>query len=122
MNTVKTNPKITLLIIVIGGLLCYFKFGLPWILIVTICVGATGIISEKARKAIDFLWMKLAWVLCLIIPKIVLCLIFYFLLVPMALLSKLCRAKNGIALKNNTASFFKSTTKHLDTTFFEKPW
>lgn len=122
MVSVKTNPKITLLIIIIGGFLFYYKFQLNWILISTLFIAFIGFISKEARNHIDFLWMKLAWVLSLIVPKIVLSIVFYFLLFPIAFISRIVGAKNGFDLKNNKESFFKTTTKEFDKDFFEKPW
>ena len=122
MFKAKTNPTETLLIIVIGLVILYLKFQLIWILYIALVISIGGIISQPIRETIDFLWMKLAWILSLIIPKIILSIIFYFVLFPIATISKVFGAKNGIILKYDNASSFKKVEKKFEKTSFEKPW
>ena len=121
LNT-KTDPIKTVLIIVLGLLILYLKFQLNWILYVALFIAAGGVVSQKITKIIDFLWMKLAWVLSLIVPKIILTIIFYVLLFPIATMAKVLGVKNGIVLKNNDTSSFKEVNKIFENTTFEKPW
>lgn len=121
LNT-KTDPIKTVLIIVLGLLILYLKFQLNWILYVALFIAAGGVVSQKITKIIDFLWMKLAWVLSLIVPKIILTIIFYVLLFPIATMAKVLGVKNGIVLKNNDTSSFKEVNKIFEKTTFEKPW
>ena len=122
MQKTNTDPLKTILIIVLGLIIIYFKFQYNWILFIAIIITSLGLISKKASEIIDFLWMRLAWLLSLIVPKIILSAFYYLLLFPMALISKVFGNKNGIVLKNNRNSFFLDVNKEFNKSSFEKPW
>ena len=122
MQKTNTDPLKTILIIVLGLIIIYFKFQYNWILFIAIIITSLGLISKKASEIIDYLWMRLAWLLSLIVPKIILSAFYYLLLFPMALISKVFGNKNGIVLKNNRNSFFLDVNKEFNKSSFEKPW
>ncbi len=122
MQKANTDPLKTILIIVLGLIILYFKFQYNWILFIAVIITILGLISKKASEIIDYLWMQLAWLLSLIVPKIILSVFYYLLLFPMALISKVFGNKNGIVLKNNRNSFFLDVNKEFNKSSFEKPW
>lgn len=122
MLQTKTEPIKTILIIVLGLIVLHLKFQLNWILYVALTISIGSVLSQKISKTIDFLWMKLAWILSLIVPKIVLSIIFYMVLFPIASIAKLFGAKNGILLKNTGTSSFIAINKKFEKSSFEKPW
>jgi hypothetical protein len=118
----KSDPIKTVLVITVGMLVLYFVTDVKWLLIVSLIVGLTGLISPYLAKRIDFLWMKLAWILSLIVPNIILSIVFYLFLTPIALLSRLFGPSDPINLKNSTDTLFKDYKKAVDKASFEKPW
>ena len=103
MNSIenKLKAKSTILVIVVGFIIIYaysknFNF-----LKVSIIIGLLGVISDKASLFIDKIWFKISHILSLIIPNILLGLIFYLILFPIALLSRLFGNKDPLSLKNN---------------------
>lgn len=118
----KTDPIKTVLVITVGMLIVFALTQWEWAFNAAVIIGLLGLISSFLAKQIDFLWMKLAWVLSLIVPNIILSIIFYFLLTPIAFLSRLFGKKNLLNLKNNTDSLFKDYNKDFDKPSFEKPW
>jgi len=78
-----------------------------WAIYTSLGLGVVGILSSFLSKVIDFLWMKFAWILSLIIPNIILGAVFYLLLFPIASFAKLFN-KDELQLKNNKNSFFKA--------------
>ncbi len=118
----KTDPIKTVLVITVGMLIVFALTQWKWAFNAAVIIGLLGLISSFLAKQIDFLWMKLAWVLSLIVPNIILSIIFYFLLTPIAFLSRLFGKKNLLNLKNNTDSLFKDYNKDFDKPSFEKPW
>jgi len=122
MKNTKTNPTKTVLIITIGFLLVYLVSKWHWAIYVSLVIGLAGAFSDYLSKKIDFLWMKLAWVLNLIVPNILLGIIFYIFLVPISLLSKLFSKSDPLTLKNKTGSIFKTSNKSFDKASFEKTW
>ena len=118
----KTDPIKTVLVITVGMLIVFALTQWKWAFNAAVIIGLLGLLSSFIAKQIDFLWMKLAWVLSLIVPNILLSLIFYLLLTPIALLSRVFGEKNQLNLKNKTDSLFKDYNKVFDKPSFEKPW
>ena len=122
MKNSKTNPAKTVLIIVIGFIVVYLITKWHWAIYVSLVVGLAGALSDYLSEKIDFVWMKLAWVLNLIVPNILLGIIFYIFLVPISLLSKLFSKSDPMNLKNKKGSIFKEVNKTFDKASFEKTW
>ena len=66
--------------------------------------------------------MKLAWVMSLIVPNILLSIVFYLFLTPIALISRIFGEKDQLGLKNSKDTMFKNTNKKFEPTSFENPW
>ena len=118
----KLKAKSTTLVIVVGFIIIYaysknFNF-----LKVSIIIGLLGVISDKASLFIDKIWFKISFILSLIIPNILLGSIFYLILFPIALLSRLFGNKDALMLINNKESFFKNRIQKFKITSFENPW
>jgi hypothetical protein len=122
MKNFKTDPVKTVLTISVGFIVVYLLSKWRWALSVSLIVGLIGIFSPYLSRKVEFLWMKLTWLLSLILPNILLGIIFYLFLFPISLLSKLFRKKDILLLKNNYSTTFKETNKTFDKVSFEKPW
>lgn len=119
---VKTDPIRTVLTITVGFLVIYMVTHQPWALWVALVIGAIGVFSTWLAEKIDWLWMKLAWLLSLVVPNIVLSVIFYLFLFPIALLARIFGQKDPLLLKNNVASVFRKVDKAFTKASFENPW
>ena len=117
-----TTPTKTVLVITVGFLLLFVITKSNWALYISICVGIAGASSSYLASKITYWWAKLAWILSLIVPNIVMSGIFYLLLTPIALLSRIFGEKNQLNLKNTAPSLFKTYNKNFDKASFEKPW
>lgn len=117
-----SNPSKTVLTIVVGFILVYLITKMKWSLSVAFFVGLAGVLSDFIAKQIDFVWMKLTLVLSYIVPNIVLTLIFYLFLFPIALLTKIFGKKDPMHLKNTASSLFVHHEKVFDKAYFEKHW
>ena len=115
------NYKSTLTI-VIGFTLLSNYFANKQLLIFAIAIGIISILSEKANDKIIWTWNKLAEVLGVIMPNVLLTLVFYFFLTPLAFLNKINRKKNPLQLKNITNSTFISQRKQFSPESLEKIW
>lgn len=122
VNNFKSNPIKTVLVITVGMLVVYYLTNMEWAIIAALLIGSLGLLSNYFALKIEFIWMKLAWVLSLIIPNILLSLIFYLFLTPIAFLSRVFGEKNQLSLKNSNNSLFKDKPKAFDKASFEKPW
>jgi hypothetical protein len=116
------TPSKTVLTIVIGFLVIYAVTHFTWALWVAIVVGALGLVSSFLAQKIQDLWMGLSTVLSYIIPPILLSIIFYILLFPIALLSRLFGEKDPLQLRKTDKSLFKTVDKEFTKDTFEKTW
>jgi hypothetical protein len=116
------DPIKTVLVITVGMLVVFFITKAEWALYVALVVGLSGVFSGYLADKINWVWMKLTWVLSLIVPNILLAVIFYLILTPIALLSRMFGGKDQLMLKNNSPTIFKVYNKKFDAASFENPW
>jgi len=121
-NRLSKDRYKTILTIVVGFLVVYIFTKWHWTLYVSLIVGVSSLFSGYLAQKIEFIWFKIAWLLSLLIPNILMTLIFYFFLTPIALLSKFFGDKNPLNLKNSENSLFKETNKSFSKDSFEKIW
>jgi hypothetical protein len=124
MNSIenKLKAKSTILVIVVGFRIIYAYSKNYNFLRISIIIGLLGAISDKASLVIDKIWFKISHILSLIVPNILLGLIFYLILLPIALLSRIFKKDDPLMLYNNKESLFKNKTQKFKNISFEKPW
>lgn len=116
------SPNKTVLTIVVGFLIIYAITKISWLLWISITIGALGMVSESIALRIHHLWMGLASILSRIVPPIILSLIFFLLLFPIALLSRIFGEKDPLQLSKTDQSLFKTVDKTFAKESFEKTW
>lgn len=122
------TPSKTVLTIVVGFLVIYLvgRFRLlkdfTWALWVSAIIGVLGLLSSYLALKIQDAWMGLASILSRIIPPILLSVIFFVILFPVALLSRLFGDKDPLQLKKTDKSLFKTVDKTFTKDTFEKTW
>jgi hypothetical protein len=121
-NKMKSNPAKTVLTISVGFLIVFAATQMKWALTTAIVVGLAGVFSEFLAAKIEWLWMQLATVLSKIVPNILLSVVFYVFLFPIALLSRLFGSKDPLVLKNPEKTVFKEHNKEFTKASFEVPW
>lgn len=77
------------LVITAGFLLFYLFFEIKVLLYISVAIAVLGALSQKVAQAINWFWMKLALILGWINTRILLSVIFYLFLTPIALFSRL---------------------------------
>ena len=115
------NYKSTLTIVIGFLLLSNYSHSKP-LLIIAIVIGLIGIFSENLNDKIIWLWTKISKLLGYIMPNILLSIVFYFFLTPLAFINKLNRNKNPLQLKNNSSSMFIKNRKLFSSKSLEKIW
>ena len=115
------SSRSTVLVIVVGFLALHLIFSWNWAVIVSLVVGVLGIISVSTSRKIEWLWFKIAGILQYIIPNILLTLIYFLILFPLSILSKLFH-KDLLMLSDKHNSYFVDVNKKVDKESFEKTW
>jgi hypothetical protein len=122
IKKIKTEPIKTVLVITVGLILVHIITKQNWLIYGALVIGVFGLISTYIAQKIDYGWMKLTALLGLVMPNILLSIVFYIFLTPIALLSRVFGEKNRLSLRNENASLFKDYNKVFEKDSFEKPW
>lgn len=112
----------TALVIVVGFIIIFAITAWKYMLWVALIAGVGSLLSSKFLHVFLYAWDKLTLILSKIIPNLLLTIIFYFFLTPVALLSKFLSKKDHLKLKNNSESLFIINEKVITKIDFEKPW
>lgn len=104
----------TILVIVTGLLALGWIFNVPLLAKVAACIGIICIFIPAAAKAIEWLWFKIALGLGWVNSRILLSIIYFVFLLPIAWLSRLF-TKDPLALKRGARSTLFVTRDHLYT-------
>jgi energy-converting hydrogenase Eha subunit E len=122
MKNKNNSPLKTVLIISIGFSLIYLAKHYHWALVTSIIISVLGVSSDYLASKIDYLWMKLAHILSLIVPNILLSLVFYIFLTPIALLSRIFKKQDTLMLSGKTNTTFVNVDKTFSKKSLENPW
>lgn len=111
----------TILVIVAGLLVLSFIFDLPLLVVIATAIGVSSLMSTHLANAVVWIWEKLAQVLGFINTRILLSLLFYVFLFPIAMLSRLF-SKDPMQLKNPQASVFIDRNHTYTSKDLENMW
>ena len=115
------REKETIIGIMVGLIAFYAIFSLPWLWIAALIVGVMGTISDRMTHYIHVVWFWIGGRLGYVMSKIVLGLIFFLILLPLALLARLFR-KDFMLLKSNYPSYFIDRPVIYQRKDLENPW
>jgi hypothetical protein len=116
------KDKEVLLVISTGLVICFFIFKTVILLYVAIGIGIIGITSSFLSRQIAWAWFKLAEGLGFITSKVLLTVLFYFFLFPIAVISRLFK-KNMLQLKKkNAESYYFQRNQLYQSKDIENPW
>jgi hypothetical protein len=120
----KTNesPLKTIMVISMGMLFIYFVFKWQPAILIAFSIGVLGLISNYVAQKIEWVWLKLTYILSLIVPNILMSVVFYGVLTPVAFLSRIFGASDPLKIKHTVHSVYKESNKVFDTKSFEHPW
>jgi hypothetical protein len=105
---------IVLIILYLVNKHVYFLYG-------ALLAGGIGILIPSLSRLIHNLWMKLAEMLGFVMNKVILGIVFFIFLVPVALLSRLFR-KNPLKVKKNTTTYFSDRNFTYTKKSLEQLW
>jgi len=117
-----TDPVRTCLTITVGFILIYKMTQAPVFFWIAFTTGLGSLLSDNISRGIHFVWLKLASLLSMIVPNVLLSVFFYFILFPIALLARLFGKRDPLMLKNRTTSVFKNHAGKFERASLEKPW
>jgi cytochrome c oxidase subunit IV len=122
MKKTPPNPPQTLLVIVTGFALVALFTARQWPLVIAVSVGLGGLLSARVAYGVHLCWIKLAQLLAAIMPNVLLTVVFWGILTPIAVAWRIFTANNPLSLRNPHDSLFRPREKPFERGDFEKPW
>ncbi len=111
----------TMLVITVGFLVLYYFFKTNVLLIVALIAGLIGVFSDFLSEKISWLWGKIAHFLGLFNGTIILSLVFFIVLTPIAFLFKLTK-KDNLKLKKQTGTIYVERNHEYTAEDLENVW
>ncbi|MFA5404015.1 MAG: SxtJ family membrane protein [Ignavibacteria bacterium] len=112
----------TLITISTGFLILFLFFDIKAFIYVAIALGIISLFWRKAAEIISLLWLKLGEGMGFVVSKVILSFIFFFILFPVARVSRLFN-KDFLLLKgDNLKSIFFEVNRKYEPKDFEKMW
>jgi len=109
------------LVIVTGLLVIFLLSDISWIIPAAVAIGGIFIFINPLAALIHKGWMSLAKVLGWIMSRVVLSLLWFVILTPLAYIYRLT-GHDDLHLKKNGNSQFSDYRKEYSPSDFEKPW
>ncbi len=122
MSAKKTEVPETILAIVVGLVVFYFLKKSVYFLYAALVIGVIGLFSAYLSNLVHIAWTKLAKVLSYIVPSILFSLVFYLVVFPISLFSKVFKNNSYLLIKNNHTTTFKDASGDFKKQNFEKLW
>ena len=119
MNGIR--EKDTIIIIMVGCIILERIFSIPGLLLVAFGIGIIGITSDKLTHLIHKAWFLLADMLGFVMSKVILGILFFVILLPVALVSKIFR-KDIMMIKRGYPSYFVEKNLVYEPKDLENPW
>lgn len=115
----KTENTFKSLLAISGGLIvCFFLFHKNYLLILSLVIIIIGLSSKLLSIKIHWIWNKFAYYLGYIQSKLLLFLIYFIFLTPLALIRKLFKKKAN----QNTNTYFEVRNHIFNKNDLENPW
>lgn len=107
--------------IAVGFVFVSLVSGKEWPLYISLGTGLAGLFSDFISSKIAWAWFKLGELMNMVFPKIILTVVFYVFLLPIALLSRI-GSKDPMKLKKGYASYYADRITEFKKEDFEKTW
>jgi len=117
-----SNTYKTLLVMVTGSLVFYYFFRLDVLVYISLGIGILAIISSRIAAGIEWLWLKLAQGLGWINSRILLSVVYFLFLFPLALLRRIFQKETNWKLNKDKSSFYVERNHTYTKEDLINPW
>jgi len=113
----------TIIVLSLAGLILFFIFKVSFFLFMSLAFLVTGLLSRKLTSIVAGRWLDFSRLIGAFNSRIILTLVFYFFLTPIAVIFRLF-TKNPLSLKKGAAvdSYYKVRNYMPEKKDFEKIW
>jgi len=118
----KREKNLETILVLVGALLVfYFIFHKDLLLKIALFLAAIGLFIPYLAEKIHWAWMKLAHLLGYVMSRVLLTVIYFIIVVPLAFFSRLA-GKNSVQLKGGQNSYFKERNFRYNKESLENVW
>lgn len=117
----RENTRPTMLVITVWFLVVHLIFSWRWAVFVSLGAGITGILSPTLSRAFEKCWLAVTRMLGNAVSFLLLSFVFFLILLPIALLSRLF-TRDPLMLSRRRKSFFVAVNRVFEKQSFEKTW
>jgi hypothetical protein len=123
MKFSKEKNQETILAIVLGLLVIWYFTGLTVLIYISLGLVITAIFSQSLSGIITFLWLKLSHIMGYVMSRVILSMVFFLFLFPIALLARTF-SKNSLQLKKmpEGQSYYQERNHTYTKGDLENPW
>lgn len=112
----------TMLVLVVACVVFYWLTHNKYLLIAAMVLGGIGIFIPWLAGKIHWAWMKLAHVMGYVMSKVVLSIVFFIFMIPIAALSRLFTRNKSVQMKAGATTYFKERNFTYDKESLENVW
>lgn len=112
----------SILVIVVGFIALAWIFKVPYLAEIALILGAIAIFSDSFAKMIERVWLKFAMAIGFINSKILLTIVYFVFLLPVALVSRLFTNDPLMLHGKNSASLYHTRNHRYEKGDLEKIW
>ncbi len=111
----------TCLVIMTGLLVLWFIYSVKWLVTAAVVIGLIGAFVPIAAKGINWAWYKLAEGMGWVMSKVLLSVVFYLFLFPIALIARLF-SKDTLQLKRRPDTYWTQRDHEYSSKDLENGW
>lgn len=112
----------TVVTLMVAGAVLFLIFKVSWLLYVAIALGLTGLFSRTLSRQLAQLWLALAEQVGRVVSRVILVLIYIFLLLPIAFLVRLSKRDPMQRSRQNQTSYFIVRNHTFQARDLSNPW
>lgn len=116
------NAYGSVLAISLGLIALDYMYDIKYLQEIGLVLGGISLFIAPVRNAVHFLWTKLSKLLSKFMPLVILTLMYYLVVTPLGVLSRIFQKSDPLKFKNKMESVFDSSQRKVDKKFFEKTW
>lgn len=112
----------TILVLVIACVVGYLAYPHRYLLTVAVILGLIGVFFPYLTEKIHWAWMKLGHALGFVTSRVILIVIFFVFLFPIAVCARLFRRKEAVRLNKQASTYLKDRNFLYTRESMENPW
>jgi uncharacterized membrane protein YcgQ (UPF0703/DUF1980 family) len=118
----KEKNQETILAIVLGLLVIWYFFQFTTLIYISIALIVIALFIQSLASYITWFWMKLSHVMGWVMSKVILSVVFFLILFPIAMLARLFTKDHLMLKKEGRSSHYKERNVTYSKEDLENPW